>query len=166
MTDVKTMIESTAQALVLWRNNIEMENETNGTGRANTTGQCHPRVTGGSTPPAANTEVDDTGSDNPEPSHDSDDITGEVTSDQTMVADHIRWNDNHNQPIRVPCESNRTHYGLSEGGRTPKNRSRRTEATGTTKGLNDKQAIARARVKAMKRVVKRERQSKEWKTLT
>ena len=165
MADMKIAIDATISSLMSWRNDMDMASKTDSSDRAST-GQCHPRVTGGSTPPAASTEVDDTGSDNPEPSHDSDDITGEVTSDQTMVADHIRWNDNHNQPIRVPYESNRTQYGLSEGGRTPKNRSRHTETTGTTKGLNDKQAIVRARAKAMKRAVRRERQSKEWKTLT
>ena len=165
MADMKVAIDATISSLMSWRNDMDMASKTDSSDRAST-GQCHPRVTGGSTPPAVNNEVDNKVSHNPKPNHNNGDITGEVASGRTMAADHIRWNDDHERPIQVEYESNRTHYGLRTGGKTPKSRSRHAETTGTTKGLSKDQAIARARAKATKRATRRERQSKEWKTLT
>ena len=121
---------------------------------------------GGSTPPAAKTEVNADTDEDPEPHNNQNNIDDEVTSDQPVVQDHVRWNDNHERPIRVTHESNRTHYEHRDGGKTPRRRTRRDDETGTIEGLNDHQAIAKAKARATKRAARKERQSREWKTLT
>jgi hypothetical protein len=98
--------------------------------------------------------------------HEGDEATNEVVRHETRAEDHIRWVDQDGRPIRVVCESSRTHYDGSRSGRVPKRRDREVGLIGTRKGLNTEQAIARARAKALRKTIRRERAAKEWKTLT
>ena len=129
-------------------------------------GQCHPRVTGGSTPPAVISEVETETDKDHETNKEQNDIDDGVTGEQPVVQDHIEWNDDHKRPIMVTHESSRTHYGHREGRKVPKRRKNQNEGPGTITGLDNHQAIARARARAMKRAARRERQAREWKTLT
>ena len=149
MADMKVAIGTATSSLMSWRNDMGMANEIDGSDRAST-GQCHPRVAGGSNPPAVMYKV-------------SDPVKVDT---ETRAEDHIRWADQDGQPTRVICESSRTHYDRSRSGRIPKRRGRKEGLIGTRKGLSTEQAIARARAKALRKTIRRERAAKEWKTLT
>ena len=58
MADMKVAIGTATSSLMSWRNDVDMANEMDGSDRAST-GQCHPRVAGGSNPPAVMYKVSD-----------------------------------------------------------------------------------------------------------
>ena len=152
--------------LISWRQEQKMVTEFENADHASL-GQCHPnKVAGGSTPPVVMSDTNQHMHDSNEPQHGGDRVTSNDNGDHTVTSDHVRWKDDDGHSTCAVHESTRTQHEHRHKKGVSTRRSLRKMTTTPRKGLDPNEAMARARVRAIKRAARRRRNAEDWKTVT